>query len=164
MCLSKIDNHYKRNEGFGWKIYLEDKNGQLYSLLTRDVVLEDEWMLAEDKGGQKVPNSKSYIGQSFSYTKGFHIYEYEPSQSDVTAIEMDWANLIPKDYELVVKRVAFKDVIKSGIESRYFPVAMGNIVRNVIVANKIKVLTKNNINSDKTIEVSNEKIQTFSSP
>lgn len=153
MGLHTKDDHYKENNGTGWKIYLKDKEGTVRSLLTRDIVLENEWMLSEDRRGQKVPNSKAYVGVNKHYDKGFHIYEFKPCSSYVTIISMDLQSLIPNDCTLEVRKIEFEDVVTSGEESHYFPVAMGNLTHKVIIANKIKVLP---VECEKVSEKSNK--------
>lgn len=153
MGLSKVDNHYKLNKGTGWKIYLKDINGILRSLVTRDIVLENEWMLSEDRRGQNINKSVWKVGENEHYKKGFHIYENKPHSSYLIAISMDWEHIIPKDSKLELRKVEFEDVITSGTESRYFPVAMGKLVSNVIISNKIKVLPmKNKITNNKKVK------------
>ena len=149
MGLTTKDNHYKENEGKGWKVYLRDEDGFLKSFLTRDIVLENEWMLSEDRRNQKIKGKNVRVGENIHYNKGFHLYEFKPDSSYLTAMSMDYQSWIPNNASLEIREVEFKDVITSGTESRYFPVAMGNLISNVIIADKIKVLPiKQKINKE----------------
>ncbi len=109
MCITRITNEIKDNEGFGWKVLLRDSDGNLISLHQQDIVRTDEWLQADE-----VKSALGYCpvhadGRYPDYRHGFHLY-FDFLEAYRFASEY----LLFTRHNIVVKYVMYRKLICSG--------------------------------------------------
>lgn len=117
MCLSKVTNKHKKNEGIGYKLVYLLTDG-VRTKYAYEYYKFNRWYRAK-------VSSSGCVVKSDKYKKGFHIYKNKKDVLD----ELHF--LRPYGYILIdIVKVQYKDVIASGTDEGY----------SVIVADKIKYI------------------------
>lgn len=113
MCLSKITNRHKKDEGIGYKVFYKS-HGKLYSELQNTNIASpiNKWVKSTPKA------IATSMGEH--YIAGFHIFRTRKNASS-------WF-LCGMEYEL--RRVEYRKIIVSGKQSEL----------SVIVAKEIKII------------------------
>jgi len=110
MCLIRITDDIREDEGYGWKIYSRGPFGKLRSLHQRDRVPCDRWVKADP-----VKSALGYCGahdgvRSPDYRHGFHLFA---DPSDAVYLAESYSRHFPLS-GILVKRVRYRGRICSG--------------------------------------------------
>lgn len=119
MCLSKVTNWHKKDNGVGYKIFHSDiRTGKVSTPYSDTIIKNNEW--------HKSVCIPEMMGFNQQYNKGFHIFK---TKSGALKYKTEYDFIHERD-NLVVHKVKYNKVICSGYQHN----------KKVIVADNMLVL------------------------